>query len=178
MLTLELLPHEAQKAKNVSRWSELIGDQNLAQFEGRIETDRHGHVVLSPVPAASHGSFQAEIAFLLRSLMPDGRVLAECPISTADGVKAADVAWASTARIRDLGDNICFLEAPEICLEVLSPGNTKAEMREKAELYFDAGAAEVWHCEENGDMSFIGIGMIPLPTSTLCPKFPAQVKLR
>src|SRR5947209_3102308 len=82
--------------------AELAADRELAKVEGRIETDRHGHIIMSPPPAPNHGSFQSEIAYLLRTLMPAGRVLTECPISTADGVKAADVAWASPERMEEL----------------------------------------------------------------------------
>src|SRR5256886_13908307 len=145
-LTIELPPHEAQTAFNLRRWVELLADRELARFEGRIETDRHGQIIMSPPPAPSHGSFQLEIGHLLRQLMSHGRTLTECPISTADGVKAADVAWASPERMRELGEQVCFPHAPEICVEVISPSNTGPEIREKIALYFDAGAKEVWLC--------------------------------
>src|SRR6266567_3539288 len=159
MLTLELLPHKTRTAFNLRRWAELLADRELAKVEGRIETDRHGHIIMSPLPAPSHGSFQSEIGHLLRSLMDAGRMLTECPISTADGVKAADVAWASHECMRELGDRACFPRAPEICVEVLSPSNTEAEMREKMALYFDAGAREVWLCSASGAMSFLSPGL-------------------
>jgi len=105
-------------------------------------------------------------------------VLTECPISTADGVKAADVAWASTKRMKELGEQPCFPRAPDICVEVLSPGNTEAEIREKAALYFDAGAREVWLCARDGGMSFFSPGDArPLPASGLRPEFPQRVEL-
>src|SRR5438552_10343619 len=125
-LTIELRPQEAQRTFNLRHWAELLDDPELAKIEGRIETDRHGHIIMSPPPAPSHGSFQSESAYLLRTLLPEGRVLTECPISTADGVKASDVAWASTQRMRQLGNRKCFVLPPEICVEVLSPGNTEA----------------------------------------------------
>src|SRR5216110_1653097 len=104
MPTLELRPHKTRAAFNLGRWAELLADRELAKVEGRIETDRHGHVIMSPPPAPSHGSFQLEIGHLLRELLPNGRVLTECPISTADGVKAADVAWASPECMKELGE--------------------------------------------------------------------------
>ena len=111
--------------------------------------------------------------------MPEGRVLSECPISTADGVKAADVAWASPERIRELGDQVCFPQAPEICVEVLSPSNTEAEIKEKTALYFDAGAREVWLCApEDGKMGFLASPeSAPMRPSKLCPRFPDQIHL-
>src|SRR5437867_13331502 len=177
-LTLELPPHKAQTTFNLRRWAAVLADPQLAKFEGRVETDRHGHVVMSPPPAPTHGSFQSRIASLLDRYLTTGRVLTECPISTADGVKAADVAWASPERMRELGRRVCFPRAPEICVEVISPSNTKAEIEEKMALYFDAGAREVWVCAQSGAMKFVTRGAArPMKNSQLCPKFPKQVKL-
>ena len=178
-LTITLPAHRTQTAFNLRRWAELLADAALARFEGRIETDRHGRILMSPPPAPRHGSLQARIAALLDSLMPRGQVLTECPISTADGVKAADVAWASPERLRELGNRACFPHAPELCVEVLSPGNTEAEMREKAALYFDAGAREVWLCADTGVVKFLASATgRPLKQSRLCPVFPRRVELR
>jgi Uma2 family endonuclease len=176
-LTIELPPQASQTSQNLRRWEELLEDPVLANVEGRIETDRHGHIIMSPPPGADHGSYQSEIAFYLRSLIPEGRVITECPISTADGVKAADVAWASPECLCELGKRALFPRCPEIAVEVLSPCNTVPEMNEKKSLYFDAGAREVWTCSESGAMSFyFGEGQIP--ASAICPKFPKQIQLR
>jgi Uma2 family endonuclease len=178
-LTIELPQHEAQTALNLRRWAELLADRELARVEGRIETDRHGHIIMSPPPAPRHGSYQLEIGHLLRTLMPRGRVLTECPISTADGVRAADVAWASPESMRALGARVCFPTSPEICVEVLSPSNTETEMREKLALFFNAGAKEVWTCSNSGAMSFHGPEAANrMNRSRLCPEFPKQIKLR
>jgi Uma2 family endonuclease len=177
-LTIALPTQREQTAFNLRRWSELLSDPELAKIEGRIETDRHGHIIMSPPPAPSHGSYQSEIAHLLREVMSEGRVISECPISTADGVKAADVAWASPECMRNLGNRACFPQAPEICVEVLSPGNTQSEIEEKTALYFDAGAKEVWVCTGSGAMRFYELGKSqPMKNSRLCLKFPKQVKL-
>ena len=178
-LTVELPPQKAQTTFNLRRWAEVSADPELARFEGRIETDRHGHVLMSPPPAPHHGSFQARIAALLDQQTRTGRVLTECPISTADGVRAADVAWASPTLVQELGRRACFSRAPEICVEVISPGNTDTEIQEKIALYFDAGAREVWTCAESGTTSFFAAnGARPLRSSQICPKFPKRVELR
>ena len=59
---------------------------NLAGLPHRIETDRHGHILMSPPPAPSHGVKQAKIATLFDQLLPKGVVITECPVS---GVSAA-----------------------------------------------------------------------------------------
>ena len=178
-LTITLGSHKARTAANLRRWEELQADTELARVEGRIETDRYGRILMSPPPAPRHGGYQSEIGYLLRTLMPAGRVLTECPISTADGVKAADVAWASSACLGELGNRSCFPRSPEICVEVLSPGNTQAEMQEKVALYFDAGTQEVWLCSPDGRMRFLTSPRArALRGSLLCPQFPKQVELR
>jgi Uma2 family endonuclease len=178
-LTIQLPPQRTQTEFNLRRWAELLADPDLAKFAGRVETDRYGHVIMSPPPATQHGRLQARIAILLDRCLERGEVLTECPISTADGVRAADVAWASADRIREFGNQTCFPTSPEICVEVLSPGNTEAEIREKMALYFDAGALEVWTCSESGTMCFFRAGEAePILTSRLCPEFPTQIELR
>lgn len=177
-LTIILPSHDSQTEFNLRRWDELLADRELAKIEGRVETDRFGHVIMSPPPAPNHGYYQFEIGRRLHALMRRGRVLSECPISTADGVRAADVAWVSLERVKEAGNRSCFPNAPEICVEVLSPGNTDAEIHEKMALYFDAGAAEVWLCEMSGRMKFFFSADAPaMPASKLCPDFPAQIQL-
>lgn len=177
-VTIELPTQQAQTAFNLRLWSELLEDPRLARIEGRIETDRHGHILMSPPPGANHGSYQSEIAFLLRTLMQSGRTLTECPISTADGVRATDVAWASRECMRVRGNYACFPRSPEICVEVLSPSNTKAQIAEKMALYFDAGAREVGSCSSSGNMAFYRAGIKkPSNSSVVCPAFPKKVIL-
>src|SRR5437763_16208293 len=120
MLTLELPPRKAQTVFNLRRWAELLADRELARVEGRIETDRHGHIIMSPPPAPAHGGFQSKIAHHLWDLLPTGVVFTDCPISTADGVKAADVVWVSTERLAEFGNEVCLPRAPEIRVDVIS----------------------------------------------------------
>lgn len=176
-LTIELPSQKAQTAFNLRRWNEILADQSLAGFEGRIETDRHGTILMSPPPAASHGGYQSEVTFLLRQLMAEGRVTTECPISTADGVRAADVAWASPECVQQLGNRAVYPRCPEICVEILSPRNTRTEIDDKKKLYFNAGGQEVWLCSANGAMTFFN-SEGAIASSILCPKFPKRIKLR
>jgi hypothetical protein len=54
-LTIQLHPPHKQTAFNLDRWRELLEDRDLARLPHRIETDRHGHILMSPPPAPSHG---------------------------------------------------------------------------------------------------------------------------
>jgi Uma2 family endonuclease len=101
-----------------------------------------------------HSERQGQIIALLIQFAPQGQTLPECPISTADGVKAVDVGWLDASR-NEIGQDIPLLtRAPEICIEILSPSNSAAEIAEKRALYFDAGAAEVWICNRDGSFAF------------------------
>jgi Uma2 family endonuclease len=177
-LIIELPTRKERTEFNLRRWEELLDDRDLARIEGRIETDRHGNIIMSPPPAPAHGGYQSIISFHLLSLMRNGRTMSECPISTADGVRAADVAWASAKCLRELGNRSCFPMAPEICVEVLSPRNIEAEINDKKALYFEAGAKEVWICDQKGKMTFYSArSNQPLKASALCPEFPKHLQL-
>jgi Uma2 family endonuclease len=176
-LTIQLQPSGQQTAFNLQRWAELLTDPELARLPYRMETDRHGHIVMSPPPAPRHGNFQSEIAHLLRSWLPGGRVITECPLSTSDGVKAVDVAWLRPGRAEELRAASCLLDAPEVCAEVLSPSNTPPEIAEKILLYFEAGALEVWTCDQDGILEFHFPHHPEVrPASKLCPEFPAAIR--
>jgi Uma2 family endonuclease len=173
---IELPPQRTLTPLNIRRWNQLITDPILANVEGRIETNRHGQIILTSPESALHGALECEIGIRLRSLMPSGRVSVVCPISTSDGVKVADVVWASPQCLGHLGNQSLYPVCPEICVEVLSPSNSKAEIEEKKTLYFDAGAKEVWVCSKAGVMTFFDrAGAIA--QSKLCPDFPKRIAL-
>jgi len=163
-------------AFHIAVWNKVVADPDLARLPYRIETDKHGQLIMSPPPAPEHGEHQVEIAVLLRQLIPGGKTMTECPISTQQGIKAADVAWASH-EIRESGRGLaCLPKCPEICVEILSPSNTKSEIDEKIAAYFDSGAKEVWICEEDGTMRFLEGFEKPINVSALCPKFPQAIE--
>jgi Uma2 family endonuclease len=139
-LTIQLEGSENRTAFNLRRWQELLADPELARLSYRIETDRHGHILMSPPPAPSHGKKQNRMGTLLERLLPNGHVVTECPVSTPDGVKAVDVAWLAPERGQEADNETCLARAPEICVEILSPSNTAVEIEEKIALYFEAGA--------------------------------------
>jgi Uma2 family endonuclease len=174
--TLELPSVSDQEAFNLARWEEICADPVLAKLEFRVESDAYGNPIMSPPPAFSHGSFQFDIGYHLRRFLPAGKVTTECPISTDDGIRAADVVWISAAREAiSLKQNVLTI-APEICVEVLSPRNTREEMEAKKRLYFSAGADEVWICDLKGRMFFYLKSDPATPSqSAACPEFPESI---
>lgn len=176
-LVIDLPPRDEQIAYNRRRWEELCDDPELAKIPGRIETNAHGTILMSPPAGGPHSHSTYRIQSKLRDLL-GGLALPECPISTINGVRAADVGWYSESRFAQVEGDLVFELAPEICVEVLSPKNTTSEMREKRKLYFEAGAHEVWLCEPAGDLRFFTNPAAPettSPRSLLCPDFPATI---
>lgn len=175
-LTIELCASEEQTAFNLHRWAEIQADPELRRLPHRIETDRHGRILMSPPPAPAHGNRQSRTAALLIDLLAEGQVVTECPLSTSDGVKAIDVAWLAPGREAEVESSICLMRAPEVCVEIISPSNTGAEIDEKVALYFEAGAREVWLCGLDGKLTFhIGSAGNCRASWTLCPQFPTAV---
>jgi len=83
------------------------------------------------------------------------------------------VVWRSTARWREIqaAGTAPAPVASEICIEVRSRSNTDTELAAKRALYFDAGALEVWVCDENGQLRFFDPEN-ELAQSNLVPSFP------
>jgi Uma2 family endonuclease len=174
-ITIELPDLKSQSRFNLARWAEILADPRLATLPDRIETDRHGRIIMTPPPGFLHSDRQGRIIGLLNELLRDGNALPECPLSTADGVKAIDVAWLAKGRAEFRDRPLILTGAPEICIEVLSPSNTTAELTEKRALYFDAGATEVWICNLDGTMSFFVAPDHQVSTSSLCATFPQVI---
>ncbi len=108
-------------------------------------------------PASNrHGKLQARTIQLLARLLNEGDIVTECSIGTHAGVKVADVAWLSPAFSLRHGEATPYPEAPELCVEVLSPSNSNDEMTEKVRLYLGYGAKEVWLIGDDGAICAFG----------------------
>jgi Uma2 family endonuclease len=158
-------------------WAEVCESPHLKDLPYKIETNRHGKILMSP-SYFWHGNFQLEIGKRLDQLMKGGRVATECAIETTDGTRVADVAWISRERLAPHKKAYSLPIAPEICVEILSNSNSREEMLGKMQLYFAAGAKEVWLCHEGGEMEFFSFeAPEAMVSSRLCADFPAKLEL-
>lgn len=124
-------------------WSEVIDNPLLKDLPFKIELNRFGKLLMSPA-SNKHGIAQSRIGALLTNKHPNGVTISECSIQTPEGTKVADVAWASNTFIEEWGTVTPFPRAPELCVEIVSPSNSREEMQIKTALYLEAGAEEVW----------------------------------
>lgn len=156
-------------------WQEVCTHPSLQNLPFKIELNERGQVVMSPTKIL-HSVYQGKISNLLFLLHKGGQVLVECAVETGKGTRVADVAWASSVLFQRIKNDAAASHAPEICVEVFSESNSKAEMEEKKQLYFEQGAQEVWFCNRAGAISFYNPEG-KLPKSELCPEFPTKTRV-
>ena len=156
-------------------WESICNNPLLQDLPYKIETNHFNKIIMSPA-SSWHGGFEAEIAAALKSRLPAGRVINECAVETSDGIKVVDVSWISRPRYAPYHRAFSLPIAPEICVEIVSPSNTRVEMLGKMQLYFERGALEVWLCDENGHFEFFSCQQPePITSSIVCPDFPLTI---
>jgi len=169
---------EIQISQASKRWLELCTDPTLADRPERFEIDANGQIIMSPPPGYYHRRKTHAIANLLDLAHPGHLALIEQAILTADGqVRIADVALLSPQQQRWLksNPNLPLPQAPPVCVEILSPSNSAAEIKQKRALYFATGAQEVWICQQNGLLRFFD-SKGEISNSFLLPRFPQYIQ--
>ncbi|HSH01658.1 MAG TPA: Uma2 family endonuclease, partial [Anaerolineae bacterium] len=134
-------------------WSQIISDPTLQDLPYKIEQNEWGHIEMSPA-SNKHSFIQGVLLIMIYQHCQNGRVLPECSIQTAKGVKVAAVVWVSEQFLAEFNTTTPYPRAPELCVEIISPSNSDAEMAHKIDLYLARGAQEVWLCDLNGHLRF------------------------
>jgi Uma2 family endonuclease len=137
----------------VLRWDEMTKDPSLQDLPYKIELNAWGKIEMSPA-SNRHARLQGALAAEFARQLSCGAVLTECSVLTKIGIRVPDVAWASTSFMDAYGEITPYRRAPEICVEIVSPSNTKTEMQEKTRAYLDCGATEVWLVSEEGGIRY------------------------
>ena len=137
----------------LSLWKQVLADPLFRDIPYKVETTRGGAILMSP-SSNWHGSARVQVGLCLCKGLSRGEVITACSILTSYGVKVADVAWASEAFMAEHGYRTPYPVAPEICVEVVSPGNSVAEIEAKVNLYLAKGALEVWVVRNDGSVDF------------------------
>jgi Uma2 family endonuclease len=178
MASPQPLRANAQAEFFLQRWNEFLADRELLRRPERIEIDAFGHFLMSPPPDALHRKQSFRITALLEGLLPGDGAYPEQSILTPEGIRIADAIWINPSRLHELSGapNQPLSPAPDICVEILSPSNTQAEIDQKRALYFAAGAREVWICNRDSQIRFFA-PQGQLERSGLCPKFPTRIEL-
>jgi len=110
-----------------------------------------GEVVTMVAPGFEHGKIQTTMAAILWNFLRTsklGTVLTESGVITErdeDTVRGPDVSFYSKESVPLNRRVVKYPDVPpDLCVEVVSPSNTKRELRDKTKEYFAAGVKLVW----------------------------------
>jgi Uma2 family endonuclease len=137
----ELIEAPLTREELAIRYRDLCDDPRFSNVPGKIELDLWGRMVMSPA-STYHAQVQGSLCQRLAVL--GGVAFIEPPIVTPVGLYAPDLAWAGTDFVTARRGETPFMSAPPLCIEVISPSNSRRELREKTQAYLAAGAEEVW----------------------------------
>ncbi len=110
-----------------------------------------GEVIMSPSPVPKHQVISGQLYSLLKSLIPDG-ILFYAPMDVHfddDNVIQPDLAWVAA-------DSSCVITdkrlegAPDLIIEIFSPGTAKRDKKDKYQLYQQHGVREYWMVDPVG----------------------------
>ncbi len=122
------------------------------------ETNARGQIIMTP-HGYRHCFRTCQLGRIFASIAPGWHCGYQLGIFTADGLKGPDVTLASHEyHARHINDTGYVTEAPEICIEVMSPSNSWQEMQDKMPLYFAVGAQEIWIVDVEGKVFFFAPG--------------------
>jgi Uma2 family endonuclease len=141
--------HRLSRAKLRRRWEQLADDPLLAAIPFKVELNEKGAIEISP-PTGRRAALQAHVAHEVNRHRPDGATFIDYPVETEIGLRIPDVAWASAQFMALHGNETVLRAAPELCVELLCPTHTRAEIADKVAAYLGAGALEVWLIAEEG----------------------------
>jgi Uma2 family endonuclease len=120
--------------------------QALPERSDVLEELHWGSPITLSRPKPWHIKLQIRIADRLRPLLAEaGYVITELPFRAVPeyDLRAADVAFVSRARWDEVGDKD-LAGVPELVIEILSPSNTKSQLRQYMALCLANGCQEFW----------------------------------
>jgi Uma2 family endonuclease len=137
-----------RNTRTMSETARLVTAEELEHFpsdDNRFELVEGRLIPMSPV-SFEHGRVVLRIGFLLARYLEDrpvGAVVAEVGFTLArnpDTVRAPDIAFIRTDRVPARDARGFFEGPPDVAIEVLSPDDREAEIREKVAEYLARGA--------------------------------------
>ena len=120
-------------------WTSLAQDEQSPDY---YELTEYGELVLSPRAERSHQRICSSIVRQLSEQLGEEAVQEVAVLTTTAGIRVPDVVWMPQERWNNLPRDGA-LKAPDLVVEVLSPGNRKPEMDHKIHGYLGSGVKEV-----------------------------------
>ncbi len=132
-------------------------------FEQRVELIKGKIFEMTPAPSPFHQEITMDISFAIKSFLKDKGCQiyfapfdVRLPKKTANDEEIYTVLQPDICVICDLTkvDKKGCLGAPDIIVEVLSPGNSAKEMKSKYAVYEEAGVLEYWVVSPQNQLVF------------------------
>ena len=127
-----------RRAALFRRWSELGADP---ESPDRYELNEFGELIVSPKPTHGHQLVATTVAVQLVAQLGPGAAV-DVSVYTDRGIRAPDVVWMPPARWAECKGKDPVPFVPDLCVEVLSPSNTREEIAMKVAACLRGGARE------------------------------------
>jgi Uma2 family endonuclease len=152
--TLLAQPQRQEKMPTVDTPARITATELLTLSKDsahRYELTQGDLKTMSPA-GAKHGDIALEIGSRIRIHATDQQLGRAFGAETGfliernpDTVRAPDAAFVSQARLQETGvPTTYFPGAPDLAVEVVSPGDTAGEVEEKVQMWLAHGASLVW----------------------------------
>jgi Uma2 family endonuclease len=136
----------------IQRWRALADDPESPDY---FELDQFGDLILSPKPTPGHQAVASEVGFQLMGRLGP-RAAVDVSILTDRGIRAPDVIWMPSDRWAACKGQSPLEVVPDVCVEVLSPSNTRQHIEMKIGAYLRGGAREVIVVGLKGEIEIFG----------------------
>ncbi len=140
-------------AQPIETVKELVSAEDLWRMGSRGDNFElvRGELIEMTPPGGVHGSTAANLGSLLHSFVKEkkwGEVMVESGYkltANPDTVRAPDISFLAAAKVPPGGLPDGYIEgAPDLAVEVVSPGDTASEMQNKVQDYLAYGTQVVW----------------------------------
>jgi Uma2 family endonuclease len=134
------------------------------EFQDRLELIKGKIFTMSPAPATRHQQISSKISNRLWNFLEYKQCQVfvapfdvRLPIKSKKNADVGTVVQPDICVICDLYkiDSKGCLGAPDLIIEVLSPGNSKKEMKDKYEVYEESGVKEYWLVDISNECVFV-----------------------
>jgi Uma2 family endonuclease len=132
-------------------WAELAHDDQLPDW---YELSEHGEVVLRPKPHNRHQLLCTQIALQLQTQLGRQAGVEVAVLTPTAGIRVPDVVWMPEEKWRMVTTDEGLVQAPELVVEVLSPGNRQPEINHKIHAYLASSIQEVLVVGLTGTLEF------------------------
>ena len=134
------------------RWQDLASDPDSPSY---YEVNEFGEVIIRLHRTNDHQRIVTAVTSALsQQLGPEA--VQEVSVTTDRGIQVPDVVWMKPERWVQAKGKTPLPFVPDVCVEVLSPGNTNEEVTMKTNAYLRGRAREVIVVGLRGEVAFFG----------------------